>query len=118
MEVDRDAGDDRRRRARVPLLVQSQDPGPGQPHSDGPPGHSADIGARHAGEIQYVFGTLASVPDVTWEPSDKALSDAMTSYWANFAKKGDPNGAGLPVWPNTTRRPPACASRRDDQGCS
>ena len=65
----------------------------------GRPATSADIGARHAGEIQYVFGTLASVPDVVWEASDKMLSDAMTSYWANFAQKGDPNGAGLPVWP-------------------
>ena len=65
----------------------------------GRPATSADVGARHAGEIEYVFGTLASIPNVTWEPSDKALSDSMTSYWANFAKKGDPNGAGLPVWP-------------------
>jgi len=65
----------------------------------GRPATAADIGARHAGEIQYVFGTLESVPGVTWEPSDKTLSDAMTSYWANFAKKGDPNGADLPVWP-------------------
>ena len=65
----------------------------------GRPATSADVGARHAGEIQYVFGTLASIPDIMWEPSDKALSDAMTSYWANFAKNGDPNGSGLPVWP-------------------
>ena len=23
----------------------------------------------------------------------------MSSYWVNFATRGDPNGAGLPVWP-------------------
>ncbi len=59
-----------------------------------------DVGARHAGEIEYVFGALAlSLPDVPWEPADRALSNAMTTYWANFARSGDPNGQGLANWP-------------------
>jgi para-nitrobenzyl esterase len=58
-----------------------------------------DIGARHAGEIEYVFGQLDSVPKVVWEKSDRALSDLMMTYWSNFAKSGDPNGDGLPAWP-------------------
>jgi para-nitrobenzyl esterase len=58
-----------------------------------------DIGARHAGEIEYVFGALASSPKVPWEPVDHRLSDLMMSYWTNFARSGDPNGAGLPKWP-------------------
>jgi para-nitrobenzyl esterase len=66
---------------------------------NGMPVTSRDIGARHAGEIEYVFGALDSVKNVSWEPSDRKLSDAMTTYWANFARTGDPNGSGLPKWP-------------------
>jgi len=30
---------------------------------------------------------------------DKKLADQMSSYWVNFFAKGDPNGSGLPAWP-------------------
>jgi para-nitrobenzyl esterase len=66
---------------------------------NGQPATARDIGARHAGEIEYVFGTLDSVPKVTWEPSDRKLSDLMMNYWTNFARTGNPNGPGLPKWP-------------------
>jgi para-nitrobenzyl esterase len=67
---------------------------------NGVPATARDIGARHAGEIEYVFGALElSLPNVPWEASDRKLSDAMTSYWANFARSGDPNGSNLPKWP-------------------
>jgi para-nitrobenzyl esterase len=88
--------------ARVPVYRYSFDrkiPVAPDMKINGVPATSRDIGARHAGEIEYVFGALDSVKNVTWEPSDRKLSDAMTTYWANFAKTGDPNGSGLPKWP-------------------
>ena len=35
----------------------------------------------------------------TLTPAEETLSARMTSYWANFALTGDPNGADLPRWP-------------------
>ena len=69
---------------------------------NGEPILAKDIGARHAGEIEYVFGALESVPKVTWEPGDRVLSELMMRYWTNFARSGDPNGVGLPKWPRYT----------------
>jgi para-nitrobenzyl esterase len=66
---------------------------------DGVPATAADVGACHAGEIEYVFGTLDSRPDVPWEPADRQISERMMAYWSNFARTGDPNGPGLPPWP-------------------
>ncbi len=69
---------------------------------NGVPATAADVGARHAGEIEYVFGALDSSPQVPWQPADRQLSDLMMSYWSNFARSGDPNGGGLPRWPRYT----------------
>jgi len=55
--------------------------------------------AFHSDDIEYVFGALDSRPGAEWRPEDRKLSEQMMSYWTNFAKTGDPNGEGLPVWP-------------------
>jgi para-nitrobenzyl esterase len=69
------------------------------------PATAEDIGARHAGEIEYVFGALDSVPGVTWTEDDRRLSDQMMTYWSNFARTGDPNGDDLPTWPRYEPEP-------------
>ena len=56
-----------------------------------------DAGVPHSCDNRYQFGTL----DGSWRPyteKDYALSDTMQGYWANFAKKGDPNAKGLTKW--------------------
>lgn len=53
--------------------------------------------AFHSADLRYVFGTLST----SWRPydeQDKAVSDTMLSYLANFVRCGDPNGEGLPKW--------------------
>jgi para-nitrobenzyl esterase len=55
--------------------------------------------AFHSDDIEYVFGTLDTRPGAEWRPEDRKLSEQMMDYWTNFAKTGDPNGAGLPEWP-------------------
>jgi para-nitrobenzyl esterase len=59
--------------------------------------------AFHSDDIEYVFGTLDTRPGAEWRPEDRRLSAQMMSYWTNFAKTGDPNGPGLPVWPRYDR---------------
>nr|AKJ87252.1 hypothetical protein [uncultured organism] len=53
-------------------------------------------GAHHALEIGYAFDNLNPAMS---DEVDQRLASAMTRYWVQFAKTGNPNLSGLPVWP-------------------
>jgi para-nitrobenzyl esterase len=50
------------------------------------------FGAPHGSDLPFLF-------EVPWaDPAPAGLSATMVGYWAAFARTGDPNGAGRPVW--------------------
>jgi para-nitrobenzyl esterase len=67
-------------------------------HAPGP--QSDRLRAFHALDIAYVFGTF--IWPFPWDETDKKLSDAITTYWVNFAASGNPNGGALLKWPAYT----------------
>jgi para-nitrobenzyl esterase len=60
------------------------------------------LGATHGMEMPYVFGHLTS-DAAAWTATDHQLADAISTYWTNFAKTGDPNSAQVPYWPSFNR---------------
>jgi para-nitrobenzyl esterase len=63
-------------------------------------------GSPHGQEITYVFQHLdINNPETTQVDLD--ISDAIATYWTNFAKHGEPSAKAMPSWPafnNTTRQ--------------
>jgi len=55
-------------------------------------------GSPHAQDVSYVFQHIDPLNPKT-SSSDLKISAAMGDYWINFVKYGNPNGKGLPEWP-------------------
>jgi len=58
-----------------------------------------NYGDYHSSESAYTFG-LSAPNGTPLTGKDLSLSQKMISYWYNWATTGNPNGAGLPNWPN------------------
>lgn len=54
-------------------------------------------GNVHSADVPYVFGM---VDGNGYEAFDHSMSEVIQKYWTNFAKTGNPNGAGVPAWPS------------------
>jgi para-nitrobenzyl esterase len=64
-----------------------------------PAGFPPQQGAGHASDIPFFFDTQAIKYAERTTPRDNAMGEAIATYLTNFAKTGNPNGAGLPAWP-------------------
>jgi para-nitrobenzyl esterase len=62
-------------------------------------GQPSPQGATHTAEISFAWNNPKGQASQTWNDIDLKLADQMSSYWVNFITRGDPNGNGLPHWP-------------------
>ncbi len=58
----------------------------------------SELGAYHAAEIVYAFNNVATRDNPAENKRHARLADAMSDYWTNFAKTGNPNGSKLEKW--------------------
>jgi len=57
------------------------------------------LGASHGSDIAFAFDTVKLFYGTNLAEGDEKAAQQMNAYWANFVKTGNPNGSGLPNWP-------------------
>jgi len=60
--------------------------------------HQWKKGAPHASEIPYFLDRLPATYGTATDAADREMARIAHQYIVNFAKRGDPNDAGLPAW--------------------
>jgi para-nitrobenzyl esterase len=73
------------------------------------PGMGGIAGARHGGELPFVFKMIGKKTSVGFgdvsgfegdRPKDYEMQEKISEAWVRFAHDGDPNHSGLPKWPS------------------
>lgn len=75
---------------------------------------AAPFGAPHASELEYVFDTVAARYGEALTPGDQAVARMVNTYWANFARSGNPTGPGMAAWHPYTLTDPQILDVRPD----
>jgi para-nitrobenzyl esterase len=57
--------------------------------------------SQHTLDLPFMFDNVARAENLTGPQTDetRAMTENMANAWLAFARKGDPNHAGLPHWP-------------------
>lgn len=55
-------------------------------------------------ELQFIFGAEGVPGAGVFTHRDREVSNLLRAYWTNFAKTGDPNRPGLPLWETSSNR--------------
>lgn len=59
---------------------------------------SAENGAFHTSDVPYWLNNLVDSRKDYWTAEDRTIADRMSDYLLQFARNGNPNGAGIPGW--------------------
>jgi para-nitrobenzyl esterase len=59
--------------------------------------------AYHNMDLPFVFNNIGRCEEMTGGGKEAyVMADKVSTAWANFAHRGNPNHKGLPVWPSYT----------------